>query len=136
MADHKNWTCIDIAIATYFVGMTLSGLVGFFSPPIENEWDKLTGITFSWAMVGTGIGGIIASLARSRQGEFIAIMFMSFLTIVQGFTILDQGLQPAFRLLFAPFMMISFAAIRRGFNISKRDADSIKLRLRRGLQDE
>lgn len=136
MVEHKKWSCIDIAIATYFLGMIFSEVVGFYHTPLdEHYWDDITTLAFSWAMVGTGLGGVLASIARSRQGEFIAIVLMSFLTLIQGL-LLVEDLQAAIRLTFAPFMMISFAVIRKGFNLSKRDVDQIKLRLRRGLSDE
>jgi hypothetical protein len=136
MVEHKKWSCIDIAITTYFAGMVFSGVTGFsYTSLDEHYWDDITAMAFSWAMVGTGLGGVIASVARSRQGEFIAIVLMSFLTLVQGLLLIED-LQAAIRLVFAPFMMVSFAAIRKGFNLSKRDVDQIKLRLRRGLADD
>lgn len=139
MADHKKWTCIDLAIAAYFMGMVGSGIVGIPPPTVIEEqppFDKITVLAFSGAMILTGIGGIMASLARSRQGEFIAIVVMAFLTVVQGLILFDDDLQASLRLLFAPLMMVSFAFMRKGFNLSKRDVDRIKLRLRRGLEDE
>lgn len=110
-------------LAFYFVGMIGSGIAGLFVRPVsasdvftDNAW-----LTLDYSLIAVGTAGLSASIFKSRMGEFYAVIGISCLTIVNAVVVLQANPQTAIRLLFAPCMMIPYAWMRLGFNMSRNE---------------
>ena len=127
----RKFNVYDFSIATYFLGILVAGILGVLDASHVEETlilESIPQVLFSASMFVCGAAGFMASLFKSKKGELVGVIMVACLTVIQGAGLWEDK-QTSIRLLIAPFMMIPFAMMRRGFTISKRDVDRIKTRL-------
>jgi hypothetical protein len=123
----------DVLLTCYFLGACIAtGIAGLISDEfatgtlIQQDWGYFISTGFSVGMLLTGIGGVIARLADSRMGELYAIIGVAVFTILNGVLLLPDHPQVSLRLLFAPCMMVPYAWLRLGLNISRGQVQDIQ----------
>jgi hypothetical protein len=132
----------DGMLNLYFFGMIASGVVGLMLPGgvttlvQEVTSNSLTAVLYDASLIMVGAAGAAATVARSRMGEFYAIIGISVLTILNALIIMTTSPQTAVRLAFAPLMMIPYGWMRLGFNVSRADVKHIREAIGEGEKDE
>lgn len=116
---------VDGMLNLYFFGMVASGAVGLTLLQ-DLTGSSLPAVIYDVSLIMAGASGAAATAARSRIGEFYAIVGISVLTILNAAMVLADSPQTAIRLAFAPLMMIPYGWMRLGFNVSRTDVKTIR----------